>query len=106
MKQASDALVVKLVLTIMCIVLVIFIITARSISSGGSSNTRSESAFTNEYGTRTTKCAHSGCNNSVASSGDTNCCTIHSNRCLNCKAYIDEDAMYCMKCLKKALQKK
>ena len=27
--------------------------------------------FTNAYGTSTTKCAHSGCNNYIASSGDT-----------------------------------
>ena len=58
--------------------------------------------FTNKYGTPTTKCAHSGCNNYIASSGDTNCCTTHSNRCLNCNKYIDEDAMYCMDCLKAA----
>lgn len=66
-------------------------------SSGSSSST-----FTNKYGTRTTKCAHSGCNNYIASSGDTNCCTVHSNRCLNCNKYIDEDAMYCMDCLTEA----
>ncbi len=57
------------------------------------------STFTNAYGTPTTKCAHSGCNNYIASSGDTNCCTVHSNKCLNCGKYIDEDAMYCMACL-------
>lgn len=55
--------------------------------------------FTNKYGTATTKCAKSGCNNYIASSGDTNCCTAHSNKCLNCGCYIDGDAMYCMSCL-------
>ena len=68
--------------------------------------TNSKSSFTNKYGTPTTKCAHSGCNNYIASSGDTNCCTIHSNRCLECGKYIDEDATYCMDCIQKALWNK
>lgn len=58
--------------------------------------------FTNAYGTPTTKCAHAGCNNYIASSGDTNCCTTHSNRCLECGKYIDEDASYCVSCIEKA----
>lgn len=62
-----------------------------------------EMPFTNKYGTRNTICAHAGCNNQIASSGDTNCCTTHSNRCGNCGCYIDGDAMYCMTCLKYAL---
>lgn len=57
--------------------------------------------FTNKFGTPTTKCAHPGCNDYIAPSGDTNCCILHSNKCLNCGKYIDEDAMYCMDCLKK-----
>ena len=61
--------------------------------------------FTNQYGSPTTKCAHSGCSNYIASSGDTNCCTIHSRKCLDCGKYIDEDAMYCMDCLTNASQK-
>lgn len=61
-------------------------------------------SFTNKFGTPTTKCAHSGCNNYIATSGDTNCCTTHSKRCAECRAYIDEDAMWCMSCLTKALQ--
>lgn len=73
-----------------------------SSSSGSSKSSSSTSSFTNAYGTPTTKCAHSGCNNYIASSGDTNCCTTHSNKCLNCGKYIDEDAMYCMSCLTKA----
>ena len=43
----------------------------------------SSTSFTNKYGTPTTLCAHTGCNNYIASSGDTNCCTVHSNRCLS-----------------------
>ena len=62
----------------------------------------STATFTNKYGTATTKCAHTGCNNYIASSGDTNCCTSHSNRCLECNKYIDEDSMYCMDCLTEA----
>lgn len=61
--------------------------------------------FTNKYGTPTTLCAHAGCNNYIASSGDTNCCTVHSNRCLNCNKYIDEDAVYCMSCLSGSITK-
>lgn len=61
------------------------------------------SSFTNDYGTSSTICAHSGCTRTIASSGDTNCCIIHSNDCGNCGCYIDEDAMYCMDCLREAL---
>ena len=60
--------------------------------------------FTNKYGTPTTKCHHSGCNNRIASSGNTNCCVEHSRHCLNCYCYIDEDALYCMDCLERALK--
>ncbi len=77
------------------------IVFGKSIDSYYSSNTMHDS-FTNAYGTPTTKCAHSGCDNYIASSGDTNCCSIHSNKCLNCGKYIDEDAMYCMACLSSA----
>lgn len=59
----------------------------------------SSGIFTNSYGTATTKCVHNGCNNTIASSGDTNCCIVHSNKCLNCGKYIDEDAYFCMDCL-------
>lgn len=68
------------------------------------SNDYSYSSFTNQYGTSTTKCAHSGCSNYIASSGDTNCCTTHSNRCYECNCYIDEDANWCMKCIENALK--
>lgn len=76
-------------------------------SSNSSKNFSSSSSgsFTNKYGTSSTKCAKSGCNNYIASSGDTNCCTTHSNKCLECKKYIDSDATYCMSCLSKAANK-
>jgi len=70
-------------------------------SSVSSSETYS---FTNSYGASDTICNHSGCTNYIAASGDTNCCPIHSSKCLNCNKYIDEDAIYCMDCLKKSIQ--
>lgn len=76
----------------------------KNVNSGSNSNSSTPS-FTNKYGSPTTKCYISGCNNYIATSGDTNCCTKHSNRCLNCNCYIDSDAMYCMKCLSDALGK-
>lgn len=78
--------------------------TSGSYSSGKSSSSyKSSNSFSNSYGTSKTKCAHNGCNNYIASSGDTNCCTTHSRRCLKCKKYIDEDALYCMSCLSSAV---
>lgn len=59
--------------------------------------------FTNEYGTSRTKCVYSTCNNVIASTGDTNCCIIHSNHCLSCGKYIDGDATWCMTCLSDTL---
>ena len=74
-------------------------------NSNNSADKRSSySPFTNKYGTSTTKCAHSGCTNYIASSGDTNCCTVHSSRCIECGCYIDEDANWCMDCIKGALK--
>lgn len=70
------------------------------------SSNKIESSFTNAYGTSTTICAHPGCTKYIASSGDTNCCTTHSNKCLNCNRYIDEDAMYCMDCLTESISGK
>lgn len=69
---------------------------------GGSYSNPYSNTFTNKYGTPTTKCAHPGCSNYIASSGDTNCCTIHSHKCVNCGKYIDEDATFCMDCLNSA----
>ena len=60
-------------------------------------------SFTNKYGTPTTRCSVMGCDKYIASSGDTNCCTSHSNRCLECGCYIDGDATFCMSCLMKTL---
>ena len=74
-------------------------------SSSSNYSSGSNSSFSNKYGTSTTKCAKSGCNNYIASSGDTNCCVSHSNKCLECKKYIDGDAMYCMSCLTSAAKK-
>lgn len=65
-------------------------------------DTVAEPAFTNKYGTRNTLCAHSGCTNYIATSGNTNCCTTHSNKCYECGCYIDEDASWCTDCLAKA----
>ncbi len=76
-----------------------------SVSSDSQQQTSGNSSarFTNAYGTPTTVCAHPGCNNYIASSGDTNCCTTHSSRCLNCRKYIDEDASFCMSCISKSI---
>ena len=71
-------------------------------SSTSSSSTKTSTSFTNKYGTPTTKCAKAGCNNYIASSGDTCYCPTHSNRCLECSKYIDGDAMYCLDCIAKA----
>lgn len=76
--------------------------TSSSYSSYGSSSGSYSNSFSNKYGTPTTICAHTGCKNYIASSGDTNCCTTHSNKCLECHKYIDEDAAYCTDCLYKA----
>lgn len=59
--------------------------------------------FSNKYGTPTTVCAHKGCTNYIASSGNTNCCEKHARKCLSCGSYIDEDALYCIPCIAKAL---
>ena len=80
-------------------------IPVKTSATGPEATSSSSSSFTNKYGTSTTKCAHSGCNNYIASSGDTNCCTVHSNKCLECGKYIDGDAMYCMSCITNAANK-
>ena len=73
-------------------------------STSSSSSSSSRVSFTNKYGTPTTKCAHPGCSNYIASSGDTNCCTTHSKRCIECGKYVDEDATWCMDCIKNAAE--
>ena len=77
--------------------------TQNSIASTTKPSTYSYTSFTNESGTPTTKCAHTGCSNYIASSGDTYYCEAHSNRCLQCGKYIDEDALYCVSCIIDAL---
>lgn len=68
-------------------------------STSNSAHSTKSGVFTNSYGTATTKCTHQDCSNVIASSGDTNCCIVHSNKCLNCGKYIDEDAYFCINCL-------
>ena len=63
-----------------------------------------DNSFSNAYGTSTTICAHDGCTNYVASTGDTNCCVMHSNRCAECGKYIDEDAIFCASCIRKSTE--
>lgn len=67
--------------------------------SGSDTNYPTQPRFTNKYGTATTQCAYKGCYKYIATSGDTNCCTAHSNKCLNCGCYIDNDATFCMDCM-------
>lgn len=76
---------------------------AAAAGTSGGHQSSTHSSFTNKYGTPTTKCAHTGCSNYIANSGDTNCCKEHSNRCLDCNKYIDEDAHYCVSCIAAAL---
>ena len=59
--------------------------------------------FSNCYGTLETECMHNGCHNTIALFGDTCNCIVHSNKCLNCGKYIDEDAIFCMECLTGAI---
>ena len=75
-------------------------VTEETPSNSGKQNT---SNFSNKYGTASTKCAYSGCSRNIASSGDTNCCATHSNKCGICGCYIDSDAMFCMSCLEDSL---
>ena len=93
---------VKKLFALLLVVSLIFSLCACGSSNPGNYKSQSSTthkSFTNKYGTSTTRCAHPGCSNYIASSGDTNCCRTHSNRCLNCGCYIDGDAMYCMSCL-------
>ncbi len=50
-------------------------------------------------------CQHNGCENIAVSSGDSVYCETHSNLCLECGCYIDEDALLCLSCIVKALEK-
>lgn len=62
------------------------------------------STFTNAFGTPTTRCAQLGCSNYICSSGDTAYCPYHSNKCHECKKYIDGDAWLCMDCIERILK--
>lgn len=64
-----------------------------------------EIQHTNKYGTPKTICAYSSCTSYIASSGDTQFCTKHSNKCLECGAYIDDDAAWCIACIEKELKR-
>lgn len=78
----------------------------KSNSTEYATDSKTYSTFTNKYGTSTTKCVVAGCDNYIATSGDTNCCVAHSNKCLECKAYIDGDAMYCISCIENVASSK
>jgi hypothetical protein len=97
--------IINLIIWVSIPVIIALMVLAPSSFNDSSNNSSSTSSFTNKYGSSTTKCAHTGCTRYIASSGDTNCCTVHSNKCGNCGKYIDEDAMYCMDCIEKALNK-
>ena len=92
LREFKKAATTYLVIAISCVLVIgAFGVYALSNSSGNK--------FTNKFGTETTKCYEAGCDNYIASSGDTNCCVEHSNRCAYCNCYIDGDAFVCMDCL-------
>lgn len=62
-----------------------------------------EENYDNAFGSFGDNCAVSGCNNNVVTSGDSNCCSVHSSTCHNCGCYVDRDAVYCMRCIRNAL---
>lgn len=66
-------------------------------SPGGSEPT--PQPFTNRQGREETVCAHEGCKNTVARSGDTAFCEEHSARCRDCGCYIGEGEKLCADCL-------
>lgn len=69
----------------------------------GSERFQAENFF-NSFGDMSTKCAYPGCERMIVTSGDSNCCAVHSNRCTSCSKYIDGDAMYCMDCIRDAIK--
>ena len=50
------------------------------------------------------RCLHSGCTNMAASTGDSFYCENHSNKCIDCGKYIDEDALLCLNCIVEAVK--
>ena len=80
-----------------------YLYSAEGIEEHGYKLTFSGSSFTNKFGTANTVCVVDGCSSKIATSGDTNCCPKHSNKCGNCGCYTDGDAIFCMSCLEEAL---
>lgn len=50
------------------------------------------------------QCRHNGCSKKAVTSGDSRYCEEHSNECMGCGEYIDEDAMFCLNCIVDALK--
>lgn len=50
------------------------------------------------------QCLHEGCAKMAATTGDSFYCETHSNNCMECGCYIDEDAMFCLNCIVEALK--
>ncbi len=50
------------------------------------------------------QCLHDGCSKKAVTTGDSFYCENHSNKCLVCGCYIDEDAMFCLNCIVEALK--
>lgn len=50
------------------------------------------------------QCQHDGCVEMAVTSGDSRYCEEHSNKCVECGDYIDEDAEICLKCLVEELK--
>ncbi|MBT9774928.1 hypothetical protein GPL15_00195 [Clostridium sp. MCC353] len=50
------------------------------------------------------QCLHSDCSKLAVTTGDSRYCDVHSNKCGECSCYIDEDAMFCLNCIVKALR--
>lgn len=61
--------------------------------------------YSNVYDKQWVKCSHAGCNLEIALTGDSSCCTIHSQKCLECGKNVTENNVYCREC-EKALEKK
>ena len=54
--------------------------------------------FTNKLGTADTVCAHTGCKELIAPSGETLNCIKHSSTCSVCGCYISEGESMCSQC--------
>ena len=58
-----------------------------SVASCGENDTKRKKSFKNKYGTSTTECAIPGCDNYIASKGDTDMCSYHAHPCEVCRKY-------------------